>query len=386
MLKSSKYPKIIYIYFTKDFFQYFLLTLISLATLIFFIDLIELFRRSSNKVGINFLQIASFYDIIGMAGLKIPSNVEKIIPFATLIGSIICFNQWRKKNYYIISRTSGISLWKTISPILVSSFFVGLTSIILLNPFSALLNKKFYNLQSLFFGQKDLKTFSFVTEGFWIKQVSQKKSLIINANKINEKKNKMIDVKVYVFDQNKIFEKKLSAKEGFFNNSKLNLKKVNIINKDSSLQNLKNYSFLIKSNSSDLNIAIAEPNSIFILDLPSYIYNMKKHGLNISGHLLHFFKLICQPFLIISMILLSASLMLRSSERKVEVGIISISLVMGFSLYFIGDFIFALGSSERLPPLLSGFGPTLIGLFAGCYLISDIDEPKTVWNARKQID
>ena len=125
MLKSNKYPKIIFIYFTKEFFQYFLLTLISLATLIFFIDLIELFRRSSNKVGINFLQIASFYDIIGMAGLKIPSNVEKIIPFATLIGSIICFNQWRKKNYYIISRTSGISLWKILSPILVSFFLLG---------------------------------------------------------------------------------------------------------------------------------------------------------------------------------------------------------------------------------------------------------------------
>ena len=378
MLKSNKYPKIIFIYFTKDFFQYFLFTLVSLATLIFFIDLIELFRRSSNKVGVNFLQIASLSDIIGMAGLKIPSNLEKIIPFATLIGSIICFNQWRKKNYYIISRISGISLWKTLSPILISFFFVGLTSIILLNPFSALLNKKFYDLQSLFFGQKDLKTFSFVTEGFWIKQKSNNKSLIINANKIIEKKNKMIDVKVYVFYQNKVFEKKLSAKEGYFKNSKLNLNSVNIINKDSSLQELTKYSFSIKSNSSELNIAVAMPNSIFILDLPSYIYNMKKHGLNISGHLLHFFKLICQPFLIISMILLSASLMLRSSERKVEVGIISISLVMGFSLYFIGDFIFALGSSERLPPLLSGFGPTFIGLFSGCYLISDIDEPKTI--------
>ena len=75
------------------------------------------------------------------------------------------------------------------------------------------------------------------------------------------------------------------------------------------------------------------------------------------------------------MILLSASLMLRSSERKVETGIVTISLVVGFSLYFIGDFIFALGSSEKLPPLLSGFGPTLIGLFSGCYLISEIDEP-----------
>ena len=105
---------------------------------------------------------------------------------------------------------------------------------------------------------------------------------------------------------------------------------------------------------------------------------MKKYGLNTSKHLLHFFRLVCQPFLIISMILLSASLMLRSSERKVETGIVPITLILGFSLYFIGDFIFALGSSERLPPLLSGFGPTLIGLFSGCYLMSDIDEPKKI--------
>ena len=105
---------------------------------------------------------------------------------------------------------------------------------------------------------------------------------------------------------------------------------------------------------------------------------MQQYGLNTSKHLLHFFRLICQPFLIISMILLSASLMLRSNERKIEVGIISLSLVVGFGLYFIGDFIFALGSSEKLPPLLSGFGPTLIGLFTGCYLTIDIDEAKII--------
>ena len=133
-----------------------------------------------------------------------------------------------------------------------------------------------------------------------------------------------------------------------------------------------------KSKSSDFNIAINKPETIFILDLPEYIFKMQKYGLNIPRHLLHFFRLVCQPFLIISMILLSASLMLRSSERKVKVDMVSITLIVGFSLYFIGDFIFALGSSEKLSPLLSGFGPTLIGLFSGCYLISEIDEPKKI--------
>ena len=141
---------------------------------------------------------------------------------------------------------------------------------------------------------------------------------------------------------------------------------------------LKKFSYSINFDSSQLSVATKKPDKIFLLDFPYYLIKMKSYGLNISKHLIHFFKLICQPFLIISMILLSASLMLRSNERKIEVGIVSLSLVVGFSLYFIGDFIFALGFSEKLPPLLAGFGPTLIGLFSGCYLISDIDEIKYV--------
>ena len=63
----------------------------------FFIDIIELFRRSANKVGVTHLVKANIVDVIGMASLKIPGNIEKIIPFSALIGSISCFNQWRKK-------------------------------------------------------------------------------------------------------------------------------------------------------------------------------------------------------------------------------------------------------------------------------------------------
>ena len=116
MYQYDKHPFILYKYFTKELLQFFLYALFSLIILIFFIDVIELFRRSSNKIGETHVQEANIYNIIGMAGLKIPNNIEKVLPFAILIGSISCFNQWKKKNYYIISRTFGISLWKIISP------------------------------------------------------------------------------------------------------------------------------------------------------------------------------------------------------------------------------------------------------------------------------
>ena len=119
MFITNNQPIILYKYLTKDILKYFSYALLAFVILIFFIDIIELFRRSSNKIAVNHLVKADVLDIMSMALLKISGNIQKILPFAVLIGSIACFNQWRRKNYYIVSKTSGISLWKILSPILV---------------------------------------------------------------------------------------------------------------------------------------------------------------------------------------------------------------------------------------------------------------------------
>ena len=311
-----------------------------------------------------------------MAGLKIPGNIEKVIPFSVLIGSIACFNQWRKKNYYIISRTFGISLWKTISPILIILFIIGIFSIGILNPISTIFNKKFDNLQTIFFGKKVLKSFSFDTTGFWITENYKDKKFIINAKKIDDKNKILYGVSVIVLNKDKKIVERIIATSGKVLLKSIKLYKVQVSSREKEKLKIKQLSLPIKIYSDNINIAIAKPETLYIFDLPIYILKMKEYGLNTSKHLIHLYKLICQPLLIVAMVLLSAALMLRSSERKIQIGIISTSLVIGFSLYFVGDIIFALGSSERLPALLSGFGPTLIGLFSGCYLISDIDGKK----------
>ena len=375
---KNKLPFILFKYFTKDILKYFLMALTTFILLILFIDIIELFRRSASKSGVEHLTKASFIDVIGMASLKIPSNIEKVIPFSVLIGSIACFNQWRKKNYYIISRTFGISLWRIISPILLVLFILGIFSIGLLNPISTIFNKKYDILQAVFFGEKNLKSFSFDTKGFWITETSKDKKFIINAKKIDAKNKMLYKINIFILNKDRQVEKRVIADSGKIFLNSIILYKVQETSRDKQLTNVKQIILPIKLYSNNINIAIAKPETIYILDLPLYIYTMKEYGLNTSRHLIYLYKLICQPLLIVAMILLSAAIMLRSSERKIQIGIISYSLVIGFSLYFIGDIIFALGTYDRLPVLLSGFGPTLIGLFTGCYLISDMDGSKTI--------
>ena len=238
------------------------------------------------------------------------------------------------------------------------------------------MNKKYENLETIFFKHKKVNNFTFDNKGFWMKQTFNGKTIIINAYKVNSKLQTLNDVNIFILNENADFEKRVSAKTAKFDKNKLSLSNAIITDSQSLINSFSKYNLNLDLSSENINISILEPETIFIINLPNYILNMKKFGLNISKHLIHLFKLICQPLLLISMILLSASLMLRSSERKVKVGIVSLTLVVGFSLYFVGDFVFALGSSEMLHPIVSGFGPTLIGLFSGCYLVSDIDEPK----------
>ena len=378
MKSYNKLPFILFKYFTKDILKYFLMALTTFILLILFIDIIELFRRSANKVGVAHLAKATFMDVLGMASLKIPSNIEKVIPFSVLIGSIACFNQWRKKSYYVMSRTFGISLWRLISPILIILFIIGIFSIGLLNPIATIFNKKYDALQAIFFGEKNLKSFSFDTKGFWITDTSKDNKFIINAKKIDDKNKMLYKVNIFVLNKGRQIEKRITATSGKIFFDFIKLYEVQETSREKQLIKLKQLTLPIKLSSNNISIAISRPETIYILDLPLYIYTMKKYGLNTSGHLIYLYKLICQPLLIVAMILLSAAMMLRSSERKMQVGIISYSLVIGFSLYFIGDIIFALGTNDRLPVLLSGFGPTLIGLFSGCYLISDLDSSKTL--------
>ena len=233
-------PIILYKYFTKDLLRFFIVTLMFLIILIFFIDLIELFRRSSNKVGVNYLNKANIIDLIGMASLKIFGNVQKVLPFAALIGSVACFNQWRKRNYYVISRSSGVSLWKILSPILILFFLIGILSIVVLSPFSTLLNKKYENLQTSFFGKSNPQEFSFDTKGFWIKQVSRDNYLIINANKIDKQTNSLFGVNIFEYQKkNKKFQRRLRAQKGTFTPQNLILYNVNSIDENSKVSNFK---------------------------------------------------------------------------------------------------------------------------------------------------
>ena len=103
---------------------------------------------------------------------------------------------------------------------------------------------------------------------------------------------------------------------------------------------------------------------------------MKKLGINYSNHLIQLLKELLQPILIVSMILICAPLILKNNERKFPLTIMCFTILIGFMIYFLVDFMYVLGSIEKLNPFIAGIGPTGIFFFVGGYLVSSFDEIK----------
>ena len=141
------FPKILFSYLTRIYLKNILLVLLIFLFLIFLIDFIEIYRRASEKVNFNNNQENFITILVYLSLLKSPNTVKNILPISILISSVITFIKWRQNNYFVIVRTIGISLKKTIFPQCAIILFLGLLSLIFLHPLANYSNYKFKALE-----------------------------------------------------------------------------------------------------------------------------------------------------------------------------------------------------------------------------------------------
>ena len=376
MVNKDIYPKILFNYLLKIFLKNLFIVLLVLISLILLVDFIELYRRASIKIDLIDTEKNILLKLSFMSVLKLPNAFQNILPITVLISSIITFTNWRQNNYFVIVRTIGISLWKSIMPICVGVIIVGIISMIFINPLSSICNLKYKILEETYFGHNIIKGYSLNEKGIWIYKNAADGKLILNAKTVKDSGNILNDIEIFILDKKDVFKKKIVAKKGEVKNESLKLKNVLIFSKNNNIQKYIEYLIPINESFQNFDIMTEKPENLDILDLYSYIKLMRQTGLSYSSHLIYFLKVITQPFLMTSMILICAPLILKNNERKFPLTIICLSLLVGFIVYFTVDFMFAFGTMNVLNPYLAGIGPVALGLFFGCFLVSSFDEIK----------
>lgn len=353
--------RILFINFLKGYFIRLLVVLISLAGIIFLFDIIELSKAFVNSN-------VSIFFLIKMALMKNYKNLEKITPFIILISGILFFNKKNRSLEIIAAKASGISSFSLILPVLVVTLLFSLFNVFVFNSVGIYFLKKYQDIEAVKLkGERSLITIS--KSGIWLRKKIDNDAIIINALRISQNNKTLHDLNIFYTLQDGTFLRRIIADKGILKHDMLELYNLEILDKDLNLEKKKNLAIPIKITLSEIIESLSSPETISFWNLFEYIDIAKSSGLSTKKYLHYLFKWILSPIYLLSMIFLSYAFITKFHSKKGVNTSIFLTISIGFLLYFISNFVYALGLSGKLPTILSAVLPVIASNAISLYFL-----------------
>ena len=346
------------IYLRSLFFVFLVMT--SLAFILNLLSELDFFREIN--VEINFP--------IFLAFLNSPSMIFEMFPFIFLIATQLFFIKLFENKEIDILKYSGLKNSKIIFFLGIISLICGLFVSFVFYNFSSNLKNIYLELKSNY--TNDGKYLAVITKnGLWIKDKIKNNTLIINAKKID--KNFLIGNFITEFDE------EYNVKRN------INSEKIDISLKKWKIYNPRIYT---KSEYEDVDIIELQTNfdykriqtlysnlsSLNIFELYELRENYIRLNYSITDINLQLLKLISYPIYLILMTILSSVIMFNIKRMNGSTYKISIGIFFSVIIYYLYNFFQVLGSTERLPLIISIFAPLLILAIVNNFMLFRINE------------
>jgi lipopolysaccharide export system permease protein len=247
---------------------------------------------------------------------------------------------------------------------------MGILFVALFHNFSSSLKNIYLELKSSY--TSDDKYLAVITNnGLWIKDKIDGKTLIINSNKIEN--NFLVETFISEFD------------DDFKNIRNIQSDKVNIQNNEWVIKNAKVYKENISSEIKNLKIKsnfnyeriqtlFSNLSSLSILELLDLKKNYGLLGYSTVKVDVHLHKLSSYPIYFILIVIFSSIIMFNSKNYKSTGFKIIIGLFSSVVIYYVNNFFYVLGNTERVTIIVAIWLPLLILSFVNMYMIRNIND------------
>jgi lipopolysaccharide export system permease protein len=351
-------------YIGKRFISAFALVYSGLLVMIFLIDGIELI---GNLAKYNNLTISR---VLVMTSLRLPRTGLDLMPFAILIAAVYTFWRLTRTSELIIVRATGVSAWQFLCAPIIIGLALAVLKMGVLNPIGAVMLSRYEHMESRYLTRNE-EVINISTSGLWLRQrISENQIAIIHATNIKLPEWKMNPVTAFFFDKNnkqthRIDSDSAQLQEGewIFNDAWVNATQQN--NEVSEPAYYEVLKLPTAITSSDIMSRFASPSTIAFWRLPDYARIMQSTGFESNPLWARFYTLLAEPLLNTALIIIAAALSLRAPRMQKNWWLVLSTIAIGFSIFFMGDFLEALGISDKLPLMFAAFVPATISLFMG---------------------
>ena len=214
--------KKIYLYLYLMKIKYILLNIFFIGLFVLLINLLEISRMIEEEN-------SGIFSILYLSILKIPTIIIDITPFVIVISTAFIYRYLINNNEIISLRNIGFSLLDIYKPISIAIFFTGLLVLIIFNPLSTILEKKFDKITTKDFS--DQYSINIKNNELWIKNIKNlDEKYFINISNIDLENMNANNIKIISItkDDNYFF----LSKKGSIIDKQFNLNDVIILNID----------------------------------------------------------------------------------------------------------------------------------------------------------
>lgn len=359
-------------YITRQLLVNFFIVLFAILGIILMFDTIESLRRVSGREDV------TFWFTVQYAVTRITKTVEIVFPFVLMVAAMLTFWRLSKNNEFVIIRSTGVSIFAFLRPLIIATFFLGVLNVALINPISAkmfeLHETLSYRLQS-----RNPNAVLFSSKGLWIREATNDgKILLIQAKSLQQDEDKSVwmrDVMITELNENSQIKKSYNASFATLDGNIFHLKDVKVMVSGEPVETLSDYAYETTINVQRIKENFIEPEAISFWQLPDTIHFYEKAGFSARQHWMRYLSLIISPFLLIGMLFLAAVFMLQNTLRGSAImWRVVISIVTGFTFYFSSQVIYAFGVNGYIPIWLAVAAPTMIIWLLSTSLLLQSDE------------
>lgn len=325
------------------------------ACLIFMIDMVELLRMSRRATDL------SGATLLWIGLLRLPAFTEILLAFAVLVGSIGALLTLNRKSELTVMRSAGMSAWQFLRPGLTVTFVLGILAITALNPLAAAARSEAEQLTAEVFG-REAGLLAASGEGSWLRQDGADGQSVINARATSNQGLSLTKVIAYQFDPQGRFIERMDADRAVLQDGYWELHRTTVSRPLREPEVFENYSLSTHLNRERVGDVLGSEIAVSFWQLPGLIQASEKAGLSASKYRMQHALLVSRPGLLIAMVVLAATVSLRSFRSGGIQTMVLTGMIGGIGFFLLAEISRQVGAAGLLSPALAVWVPILLAL------------------------
>ncbi len=325
------------------------------ACLIFMIDMIELLRLSRRAADL------SMADLLWMGLLRLPAFAEILFAFAVLVGSIGALLSLNRRSELTVMRSAGMSVWQFLRPGLTVTLVLGILAVTFFNPMAAAARSEAERMVAEAFG-KEAGLLASSGGGSWLRQDGADGQSVMNATAVANQGLSLTGVIAFQFDPQGRFIERIDAERASLQDGYWEMTRATISRPLREPEIFDTYSLSTHLTRERVGDALGSEIAVSFWQLPDLIEVSEKAGLSASKYRMQHALLMSRPALLIAMVVLAATVSLRSFRSGGIQTMVLTGMLGGIGFFLLAEVSRQVGVAGLLTPALAVWVPIGVAL------------------------